>query len=229
MPQDQNTVRDGHDLMQLVRDEDHRQPPRDSLAQRLKKRIGFLGRKHSGGFVQNKNARVAIERLQDLDALAFSDRQGTDFRAGINGQSEVLRKLHHARMRLLAATAQGPERRGTQKDVVENGQVVGQGKVLVHHADSGLQCCNGFAGRELATKCFDTSKIGRILAEKDVHQRGLARPVLAQQSHDLTPPQGQADRVVRRQRAKAFRDVFEAENDVFGRGHQIRKMRVLRR
>ena len=58
--------------------------------QRLEQGRGFLRREHRGRFVEDEDAGVAVERLEDLDALALAHRKRSDGRVGIDGQPEVL-------------------------------------------------------------------------------------------------------------------------------------------
>ena len=50
-------------------------PSATSCAQRREQRLGLLRRQHGGRLVEDQDARVAVERLQDLDALPLADRQ----------------------------------------------------------------------------------------------------------------------------------------------------------
>ena len=54
---------------------------RPSAARRrehIEQRVALGRRQHRGRLVEDEDARVAIERLQDLDALAHADRQAAD-------------------------------------------------------------------------------------------------------------------------------------------------------
>ena len=90
--QHQDAVADRHHLGELVRDEDDRQALPDQQLQRGEERIGFGRRQHRRRLVEDQHARVAVERLQDLDALALADRQRRDDRAGIDGEAEFGRR-----------------------------------------------------------------------------------------------------------------------------------------
>ena len=68
-------------------------PSRDQRAQRREQRLGLLRREHRGRLVEDQDARVAVERLQDLDALALADREIADARVGVDGQAEALARL----------------------------------------------------------------------------------------------------------------------------------------
>ncbi len=81
--------------MQLVGDEDDRAAVGGHGAQRLEQRAGLLRRQHRGRLVQDQHARVAVERLEDLDALLLADRELPDARAGVDGQPELLGERRH--------------------------------------------------------------------------------------------------------------------------------------
>ena len=68
--------------------------------------------------------------------------------------------------------------------------------MLVHHADPGLERGAGLAGREASAHDLDAAGVGGVVAEEDVHQRGLAGAVLAEKRDDLALMQGEADVVV---------------------------------
>ena len=50
-------------------------------------------RQHGGRLIENEDARVAIERLQNLDALAHADGEFADRGVGVDGQAMALGKL----------------------------------------------------------------------------------------------------------------------------------------
>ena len=55
--------------------------------------------------------------------------------------------------------------------------------------------------------------VGHVVAEQDVHQRGLAGAVLAEQREDLPAPQLEIDRVVRDERAEALADAGKRQDE----------------
>ena len=73
-----------------------------------------------------------------------------------------------------------------EDDVFGNGKRLNQHEVLMHHADPQL---NGFVRRidvRLFTVYEDFALCGLIQAVEDVHQRGLARAVLAENRVNLS-------------------------------------------
>ena len=92
MTQHNAAVGNRHDLMQLVADEDNRQTQGDRLAQRVKQRIRFLRGQNGGWLVEDQNAGLTIERLEDFDPLPFTHRKAAHPRIGVDGKSKLGRK-----------------------------------------------------------------------------------------------------------------------------------------
>ena len=94
--QHRDAVGDRHHLVQLVRDEDHRAPVGGHRPQRLEQRRRLLRGEHGGRLVEDQDARLAVERLQDLDALLLPDRELPDPRARVDRHPVALAELGHA-------------------------------------------------------------------------------------------------------------------------------------
>jgi len=77
-------------------------------------------------------------------------------------------------------------------------------KVLMHHADAVHQRVGGIADRDVPAVDGDRSRIGRISAEQDVHQGGLAGPVLAQEAENVAFLQREIDAAARRHGAETL-------------------------
>ena len=72
--------------MELVRDEDHSASVSRHRTHRLEECVCFLRGQHGGRLVQDEDARLLVKRLQDLDALLFTDRELPDARARVDGE-----------------------------------------------------------------------------------------------------------------------------------------------
>ena len=81
-----------------------------------------------------------------------------------------------------------------------------QMKVLMHHADAGRQRIGGGVDDEGFTADADAAGVGGIQSEQDIHQRGLAGAILAEQAQHLTGPQRQIDGAIGMHVAKALVD-----------------------
>ena len=81
-----DAVGHGLDLVQLVRDEDDRAAVGRHRTDRLEERVGLVRRQHGGRLVEDEDAGVLVERLQDLDALLLADRELPDTRTWVDGE-----------------------------------------------------------------------------------------------------------------------------------------------
>ena len=103
------------------------------------------------------------------------------------------------------------ERPRAEHDVLQHRQAFGEREVLVHHADAGLERGLRRARRQRPQRAVraghaDRALVGHVVAEQDVHQRGLAGAVLAEQREDLAAAQLEVDRLVGDERAEALVD-----------------------
>ena len=84
--------------------------------------------------------------------------------------------------------------------------------MLMNHADAGLEGCSRIAWRQAGAESFHRSRVGHVMAEQDVHQRGLAGTVFPEQSDDLAFRQIEGDIVIGDKIAEGNRDAVEAEH-----------------
>ena len=135
---DTDAVCDSFHLAQLVRDEDHRATLRAGhSAQRHEEDIGLLRGEHGGGLVEDQDPRVAIQCLEDLDALLLADGELADSCAGIDGEAIALREQVDALLDLGAA--QPKPALVAEHHVLGDGKRLDEPEMLVHHANAGLQ------------------------------------------------------------------------------------------
>ena len=86
--------------------------------------------------------------------------------------------------------------------------------MLVHHADAARQGGLGRSGRQALAERLDAALVGHIMAEQDIHQRGLAGAVFAQQPQNFAALQIEADRIIGDERAEALGDAVQPEDDL---------------
>ena len=124
-------------LVELVRDEDDGLAFVRHRAQRPEERLGLLRREHGGRLVHDQHARVAIERLQDLDPLLLADRELPDLRLRVHGEAVLLAQLVDTTLGGRGAqddaAALAPV--VAEHDVLRDRERLDQPEVLVHHAD----------------------------------------------------------------------------------------------
>ncbi len=68
---------------------------------------------------------------------------------------------------------------GAEDDVLEDAEVVGEHEVLEDHADAGGDRVSRRRERDLLAVDLDRARVRLLHAVQDLHQRGLARAVLA--------------------------------------------------
>jgi hypothetical protein len=72
---DRDLVGHGAHLVELVRDEQHRQALADELAEVAEELVDLLRDEHRGRLVQDQDPGAAVEHLEDLHALAVADAE----------------------------------------------------------------------------------------------------------------------------------------------------------
>ena len=196
-----------HHLVELVADEQDREAPLGQPGERGEQALGLLRRQHGRGLVQDQDAHVAIEGLEDLDPLPLADRQPAHHGIQRHVQPRVGDQALELAPGGTPVAPPAPQGLGAQHDVVEDREVGGQLEMLVHHADAGRQRRVWRArgqGAKLARGVGHQrpAGVGDIVAEQDAHQRRLAGAVLAEQRQGLAAAQLEVDRVVGEQRAE---------------------------
>src|SRR6185295_15974684 len=151
----------------------------------------------------------------------------------IDGETEARRQLPNARKRLGAAGPEAPKAFGSENNIVGCAEIVGESKMLMDHADPGGEGRFRLTWRERLAKGLDRSLIGNVVAEENVHQRGLAGAILAQKPDDFPAPQVETDGIIGKQGSKSFGDAAEPEDNLRLRAHRSRRrissISVLRR
>ena len=171
-------------------------PSPGHASQRREQLLGLAVRQNGRRLVEDQDAGVAIERFQDLDPLPLADREVADACIRVDVEAELAAEGGKATRAGGTVAHQAPERLRADHDVLEHREVVGEGEVLVHHADAGVDRRRRLARRQLAAERQHAPRIGRVVAEEDVHQRRLAGTVLAKQGQQLALAQHERDPVI---------------------------------
>ena len=187
-------VGNGHDLVELVGDDDNGLAVGLHVAQDGKELFGLLGSEDGGGLVQNEDIRSPVEDFQDLHPLLLGDRHLVDLLVGVNVKAVFF--------------ADGPDVLGqrlpvqpslaleAQDDILRRGQHIHQLEMLVDHADAQIMGVLGGPDGHRPAVRQDLSAVGEIDAGEHIHQGGLAAAVFAQQGEDLSLVQGEGNLVV---------------------------------
>ena len=197
----------GHDLLQLVRDEQDRLALGREPAHDLHQLADLLRGEHGGRLVEDEDLIVAVEHLEDLGALLHTDGDVLDARIRVDLQAVFFRQREHLFARLALLQEAMLRRLNAHDDIVQHREALDQLEVLVHHADAeAVGVVRVFDGDDLAVLA-DLALLGLIQAEQDGHERGLAGAVFAEQRMDLPLAQLERDVVIGHDAREALRDV----------------------
>ena len=207
LAQDGAAVSHGHDLVELMRDEENGLALGCQIPHDLHQFVDLLRGQHGGGFVEDQDLVVPVEHLQNLGALLHTHGDILDQCVGIHVQTILLAEGQHLFAGVLLLQKAVFRRLGAHDDVVQHREAFHQLEVLVHHADAqGVGVVGILDGHHL-TVLFDDALLRLVQAEQNTHQRGFARAVFAQQGVDLALFQLQGDVVVGDNTGEPFGDV----------------------
>ena len=219
-PQDRDRVGDLQHLVELVGDEQDRLALGLQLPQVGEELLDLLGHEDGRRLVEDQDAGTPEEDLDDLDPLAHADAECADQLVRVDIQPIGLGQRGDALGGVRPVDA--PQRRGlaAEDDVLGDRQLVGQHEVLVDHADAGVDgVLRGLERSELAVDLHH-ALVGRLHPVEDLHQRGLARPVLADERMDLAARDLQVDPVVGNDAREPLDDALQLDGDRLVRFHR---------
>ncbi len=193
VPKDGHAVGDGHDLGQLVRNEDERMSLGHHPSQGGEEVVDFLGREHGRGLVEDDEAGPFIEGLHYLDALLLAHRELPDVGFGIYLETVFLRELAYAPGNT-PSIGEGPAPRSlAEGDVLGDGEGGNEHEVLVDHADAGSDRIRGRMEAEGKSVYDDLALVGLVHSIELAHERALACAVLAEEGVNLPRRDVEAD------------------------------------
>ena len=196
LAQDGHAVGHGHDLIELVRDEEDGLALARKLLHRGHELVDLLRGEHGGRLVEDENLIVAVEHLENLDALLHADGDVLDLGIEVNLQAVFFRELLDLFARFLALDEAKLRRLRAEDDVVEHGEHVDELEVLVHHADAERGGIIGVVDLDGLAVFADLARLRLVQAEEHAHERGFAGAVFTEQGVDLALFELQGDVVV---------------------------------
>ena len=196
LAQDGHAVGHGHDLIELVRDEEDGLALARKLLHRGHELIDLLRGEHGGRLVEDEDFIVAIEHLEDLDALLHADGDVLDLGVEVDLQAVFFRELLDLPARFLALDEAELRRLGAEDNVVEHGEHVDELEVLVHHADAERGGIIGIVDLDGLAVFADLARLRLVQAEEHAHERGFSGAVFTEQGVDLALFELQGDVVV---------------------------------
>ena len=196
-PKHGHAVGDREHLPELVRDEDDRLALVDERLHDGEELVDLAWGEHRGRLVEDQDVGLAEQRLDQLDALLFADRQVAHHRGGVDrqavGTGELVDALRHQGG---VEEAAAPGHLVAEHHVLGDGEHRDQLEVLVHHPDAACDRVPGARHLDRLTTQQDLSGVGLVQPEHGVDERALAGTVLAEQAMDLARVQRQADVLV---------------------------------
>ena len=212
--QDRDPVRDLEDLVELVGDEDDRRAALDERAHDREELLGLLRREDGRRLVEDEDVGLAIQRLEDLDALPDADRQVLDEGIGVDLEAMALRDLDDPGSR--GAPVERADRPAgvlhAEHDVLGDGEDRDEHEVLVDHADAGRDRVARTAELRPALSSMRISpSSGGVEPVEDVHEGRLARAVLAEQAEDLAGLHDEIDPLIGHDPGEALGDPPQLE------------------
>ena len=170
---------------QLVRDQHDGAAIGGQIAYDVVELTYFLRGEHGGRFIKHEDARVALQGLQDFNALLHADRNVGDDLQRIDRQAIVLRQVADRLGLLRRVDETQLPWLDAEHDVLGNGEGRDQLEVLMHHANPGADGIVGVVDLYLLAIHLDFTTVCAHQAVEDVHERGLAGAVLALQGRGL--------------------------------------------
>ena len=173
-------------------------PSRASRRRTAKISFVSCGRQDGRRLVEDEDPRLAVERLEDLDALLPADRQSTDLLVRVDLEAEPLAQLADPPAGLVAVEEDRVRHRlVAQQDVLGDRQDRDQHEVLVDHADApgdGIRRARRSRASWPSSRIWPSS--GRARPYRMFISVRLAGPVLAEERVDLARADVEVDAVV---------------------------------
>ena len=210
-------VGDAENLIELVADEEDRLALALQEFDEQKKLLDLLGRECGGRLVHDDDPGVDRHGTRHRDEVLVGDAEIAQPRVGVD-VAGMHRVEHFARVgahRLPVDRTQASARRVPQEDVFRDREIVEEHGLLVNGGDAVLEGLVGAGEMDGLAADADFAAIGLVDAGEDLHQRGLAGAVLADQRGDLSGIERQADIVERSHAGEGFGDAGKREQRRF--------------
>ena len=216
----------GHHLAELVGDHHHAAiTGMGAGCQRAQHLVGLLRREHAGGLIQDQQARLQEQLLQDLQLLLLASRQL--LRRGVQVQLEG--RGGHEGLQLGAhplPVDHGGQGASRDQQVLGHRHARHHGEVLVDHADAQRPRHGGGMDVVLAAVQQHRAVVGPVVADDALDQRALAGAVLAQQRMHGAGPHCQAHVAQRGEGAEALGQPHRLQRQRAGGLHRVIGNRV---
>ena len=205
--EDRHGVRDRGDLLEAVADEDDGDATSPETTHRRKKAVDLVRREGRSRLVHDQEPRARGECLGDLEQLPVGHAEPAHRRGRPEVDPQVVQDPRRLRAhRSPVDRAQAGARASARKDVLRHGQVREDGRLLVHRDDPEPVGRLRVADALRLAADHELARIRLHDARQDLHERRLARSVLADERVHACGLDREADIRHRLHAAVALRD-----------------------
>ena len=225
-----DALADREDLLEPVRDEQHRVPLRAQRLDDAEQPVDLGAGQRSGRLVHHDHPRVRRQRLRDLDELLVGDRQPAREPVGVEPNAELLE--HGGRLAPhppVVDAAEPLERLYADEDVLGDGQVGEERRLLKDDRDPGRLRLLGVVEDRLLAVEHQPTGVGPVDAGEDLDERGLAGAVLSDEAVHLAGEELYVAVLESVNGAEALLGVLEGEDRIGLRCRHDRRVRWGRR
>jgi len=212
--QNSHFVRELHHLAQLMGDHhDAQLPGIHHPTEDTQDFVGFGGREHGCWFIQDEDAGLEIELLEDLDLLLFTSRKVRYAAIEIHFEGSVSQEFRYTRAMLVPMNDCGEIGAG-QRKVFGHCQRRNQREMLEHHSHAEAPCVPRRRHRKWLAADPNLTRVGTLESQQALHQGALAGPVFAHNGVECAGADRQRDIVHRPHRAENLGDAesFDENN-----------------
>jgi hypothetical protein len=218
---DRDVVADVGEFVEFVRDVNQRDAAALEFGDHAEEHVDFVGRERRGGFIENEHAGVFRDGAGDFDELLLADAEIGDERGGCDREVETFEDGSRRGVELRIVD-QAETRAGlaAEENILGDREVRDEIQLLENDSDAGGKRGAGIGETHLASVEMERAGVGREDAGENVHQRGFARAVFAEQGEQPAGAHAERNTVEGAHAREGFRDAVGGENDVSGVGHQ---------
>ena len=177
--QDRDAVRELFGLVEVLSREQHRRAPARELPDGLPHLVAGLRVEPGGRLVEEDDRRVADQAHRDVEPASHASRVRRRLAVSCIGEREAVEQLVGDHTRVLEVT-----QLGDQHEVLPAGQHFVDGSELAGQADRLADVAR--LGRDVEAVDRGRARVGLEQGRQDLHERGLAGAVRAEQGEDAS-------------------------------------------
>ena len=215
--EDRDGVGDLLDLVQLVADDDRRDPLLAEAQDQVEQMVGVVVVESGGRLVEDEELDLFRQGLRDLDQLLLSDADLIDGRGRVLVEADALEQLARLEVGLVPVDeAAGALALIVEEDVLGDRQVGAEGELLMDDDDALRLAVAEALELHLVAHEDDVAVVGavRVDPRQHLHEGGFAGAVLAADGVDLAALDREVHVRERLDAGEGLGDVAHLENDL---------------